>query len=159
MKLVKRKKFSRMRGTRTHGWAMKKHKGKGNRGGVGMSGTGKRADQKKTLINKLYKNKYFGKSGITSRKTQKIKKYTINLQDIEKKFPNQKEISLEKYKILGQGEINSKLIIKAGSASKSAIEKIKKLGGNIILPEKLKPSQKKGRGGSPKIEKKNHGEE
>jgi len=47
MKLKKRNKRSRIRGTRTCGWAMKKHKGSGNRGGKGMSGTGKRADQRK----------------------------------------------------------------------------------------------------------------
>ena len=51
MVVNKRKKFSRQRGGHTHGWgSKKKHRGSGNRGGKGMGGTGKRADQVKTLI-------------------------------------------------------------------------------------------------------------
>jgi len=39
----KRKKASRIRGARTCGWGFRqKHKGHGNKGGVGMAGTGKR---------------------------------------------------------------------------------------------------------------------
>ena len=91
-KTHKRKKSSRMhgRGRGTHGWGeRKKHKKSGHRGGKGMAGTGKRADQKKTLITKLYGNKYFGKQGITSKKTKKDKRNRINLDAIEK--------NLEKY--------------------------------------------------------------
>jgi len=147
MKLKKKKKSVRMRGTRLHGYAMKKHKGKGNRGGVGMSGTGKRADQKKTLVNKLYGNKYFGKMGITSKKTQKKKTFVINLEKIEKEFRKEiisgKEINFEKYKILGEGEISSKVLIRASSASKSAIQKVKKAGGDIILKKKPEKVSKK----------------
>jgi ribosomal protein L15 len=40
----------------------KKHKKAGHKGGVGMSGTGKRADQKKTLVLNLYGNKYIWKT-------------------------------------------------------------------------------------------------
>jgi len=68
MKIKKRKKSLRMHGhgMGTHGGgARKKRKGSGHRGGKGMAGTGKRADHKKTLITKLYGNKYFGKQGVT----------------------------------------------------------------------------------------------
>ena len=59
----------------THGrGARKKAKGSGHRGGIGMAGSGKRADHKKTLITKLYGNKYFGKQGLTSRKTERDKR-------------------------------------------------------------------------------------
>src|SRR3989338_9319333 len=106
MKIKKLKKNTRMRGGSTHGWgARKKHKKKVHKGGVGMAGTGKRADHKKTLINKLYGNSYFGKQGITSRKTEKKKNKVINLEDIQKKFSNQIEIELKDHKILGNGEI------------------------------------------------------
>src|SRR3990170_7630159 len=91
-KTKKRKKASRMhgRGAGTHGWgARKKHKKSGHRGGKGTAGTGKRADQKKTLVNMLYGHKYFGKQGITSRKTKRDKRKRINLQDLE--------YNLEKY--------------------------------------------------------------
>jgi len=143
IKTHKRKKVSRMHGRKmgTHGWgARKKHKKSGHRGGTGMAGTGKRGDQKITLITKLYGHEYFGKQGITSRKTKRDTRQRINLQQIEKnlekygkKTTKGWEINLEKYKILGEGEIKEKLIIKAREASESAIKKVKKAGGEIIL--------------------------
>jgi len=146
MNLKKRKKSSRMHGRKmgTHGWGSRKqHRSSGNRGGKGMSGSGKRADHKKTLITKLYGGKYFGKQGITSKGTKKDKSDRINLQLIEKniqgygkKTDKGFEINLSSYKILGTGEVKNKLIIKAREASKSAIEKVKRAGGEIILPNK-----------------------
>ena len=138
MKTKKRKKSSRMhgRGRGTHGGgARKKRKGKGHKGGKGMSGSGKRADHKKTKITKLYGHTYFGKKGITSRRTKKDKRNRINLRDIQNKY-KAGEIDLRNYKILGSGEVNDKFIIRAKEASKSAIEKIKKSGGEIILEKK-----------------------
>ena len=41
--------------------------------------------------------------------------------------------SFKKIKILGNGEINSKLEVEADFSSKSAIEKIEKMGGKISL--------------------------
>ncbi len=136
MKLKKRKKSSRFRGSHTHARGFKKKaRGSGHRGGKGMAGTGKRADQRKTLILNL-PYKYFGKDKALRRK-QKPKLKSINLQQITSNlpsFPNDKEsINLKGYKILGEGDINKKLIIKASAASKSAIEKIKKSGGEIII--------------------------
>lgn len=151
IKSKKRKKASRLRGKGqgTHGWgARKKHKKSGHRGGVGMSGSGKRADHRKTLITKLYGSGYFGKQGITSKRTQKDKRDRINLGNIEKniqslvkrgiakKISDGFEVNLKDYKILGSGEIKIKLVINAKEASKSAIEKAKKAGGEIILSEK-----------------------
>ena len=152
MKLKKRKKSSRMhgRGTGSHGWGFrKKHKKSGHRGGKGMAGTGKRADQKKSLVIKLYGNEYFGKQGITSRGTERDIRKRINLSNVEsnlntyikkgvaKKGKDGIEVNLEGYKILGDGELKNKLIIKAKEASASAIEKIKKVGGEIITPKKV----------------------
>jgi len=137
MKLKKRNKASRIKGRRTCGYSAKLHKGKGSKGGKGMSGSGKRADQKKTLVLKKYGKKYFGKQGITSRKSQKKKIKVINLSDIEKKF-KPGEINLSDYKILGEGEVKGKFIITAGSASKSAVDKIKKAGGDIMIKKLIK---------------------
>jgi len=146
MKTKKRKKASRMHGRKmgTHGTgARKKAKKTGHKGGKGMSGSGKRADHKKTLVIKLYGHGYFGKQGITSKGTQKDKTNRINLQQVEKnlkkygkKVGDKFEINLKSYKILGTGEVKNKLIIKAKEASKSAISKVKKAGGEIILPTK-----------------------
>ncbi|MBU2104267.1 MAG: uL15 family ribosomal protein, partial [Nanoarchaeota archaeon] len=142
MKLKKRKKSSRMHGRKmgTHGGgARKKRKGSGHRGGKGMSGSGKRADQKKTLVQKLYGHGYFGKQGITSKGTKRDKRDRINLLMIEvnlekygKKVGDKWEINLKSYKILGTGEVKHKLVITAKEASKSAFEKVKKAGGEII---------------------------
>jgi len=136
-------------GTYGHG-ARKMARKSGQRGGSGMAGTGKRGDQKKSLVIKLYGNKYFGKQGVTSRGTKKDKSDRINIRDIEtnlenyiksgiaKKTAKGVELNLGSYKILGAGELQGKekLIIKAKSFSKQAEEKIKKSGGEIIPAKK-----------------------
>ena len=152
-KTHKRKKSSRAhgKGMGTHGGgARKKRKGSGHRGGIGMSGSGKRADHKKTKVIKLYGHGYFGKQGITSKGTKRDIRQRINIGDIEtnlekygKKSGDKWEINLKNYKILGTGEVKSKLIIKAKEASKSAIEKVKKAEGEIVLPSKKEKAIKK----------------
>ena len=120
-------------GRGTHGGGARKNNRKsGNKGGIGMSGSGKRADHKKTLVNKKYGHNYFGKKGITSLGSKRDKRDRINVGDIQNRF-NAGELDLGKYKILGKGEVKDKFIIKAKEASKTAIEKIEKAGGKIIL--------------------------
>jgi len=146
MKLKKQKKCKRMRGKGmgTHGWgARKKHMGSGHRGGFGMAGTGKKAGQKITLVKKLYGNSYFGKQGITSKSTERKKNPVMNLAYIEsnlemlkRKF-GQKDgtLNLKDYKILGEGDIKMKLLVNALAVSKSARDKIEKVGGKVTVPE------------------------
>src|SRR3989344_2066211 len=82
MKLKKRKKSSRFRGSHTHGRGFKKKaRGSGHRGGKGMAGTGKRGDQRKTLVLNLYGNNYFGKDKTLRKKLSKKLK-EINIQQI-----------------------------------------------------------------------------
>ncbi len=153
MKTHKRKKSSRMHGRKmgTHGTGARKNKrDSGNKGGKGMSGSGKRADHKKTLITKLYGHGYFGKKGITSIGTKRDKRQRINLSTIinnlnslGKKTSKGWEISLPKAKILNSDiELKEKLIINSLDASKTAIEKVKKAGGDIILLKKNKRVKK-----------------
>ena len=147
MKVKKKKKSVGQRGRTTYGHgARKKWKKSGHKGGVGMAGTGKRADHKKTLKNKLYGNKYFGKQGITSKGTKRDKRKRINIIDIEKNLSKFSEkdgwIDLSEYKVLGDGEIKNKLKIKALSVSKNAKEKIEKAGGKIeVLSKNINPSE------------------
>ena len=121
-----------MRGSKTHGWGTKKHRGAGNRGGRGMAGSGKRADQRKPTIIKEYGlDVYFGKHGFT--RPQKITKQakTINVGDLN--F-NKEEVNLEEQgytKLLGKGKPNKKYIIHVKSFTKNAKEKIEKIGGQI----------------------------
>ncbi|HKL23463.1 MAG TPA: uL15 family ribosomal protein [Candidatus Nanoarchaeia archaeon] len=146
MKVVKRKKSSRYkgRGMGTAGTGARKNKrGSGCRGGKGMSGTGKRADHKKTLIQKMYGHKYFGKQGITRGNNKRDIRQRINIGEIQnnlerygKKGKEGYEILLKNYKILGNGEVKDKLIITCLEASKSAIEKIEKAGGKVVVKEK-----------------------
>jgi len=154
MKIKKKRKSQKYRGKKqgTHGWgARKKHKKSGHRGGKGMAGSGKRADQKKTLITKLYGHSYFGKQGITSKKTKRDKRLRINLARIEndlesfikkeiaKKTTKGIEINLKNYKILDSSKdykLKHKLVITAKEASVASIEKVKKAGGEIILGKK-----------------------
>ena len=62
---------------------------------------------------------------------------------IAKKSGDKFEINLSTYKILGDGEIKSKMLIKAKEASKSAFEKAKKAGGEIITEKKPKNQEDK----------------
>lgn len=153
MKTKKRTKNSRHRGTHTHGGgAKKKGRGKGHRGGVGLSGTGKRADQKKSRVINEMGRKYFGKQKALRRKpTQKIK--VLTLTDIQQNISsllNQKiakeikkgeyQIDTPNHKILAgkSSDIKLKLKIHSKSASKGAIEATKKAGGEIILTKQEK---------------------
>ena len=145
MTINKRKKNTRQRGHKTHGWgAKKKHRGKGHQGGAGMAGSGKRADSKKPSI---WKDKhYFGKHGFVS-KTPKVKISQVNISYIEqhiskflsndliKKENGFYSVELEKIgfnKLLGDGRVTMKFKIKTPYASKTAIEKVKEAGGEVI---------------------------
>jgi len=132
-----------MRGTNSHGGGARgKRRGSGHRGGFGMAGTGKKADHKKSLVIKKYGNKYFGKQGITSRGTLRRKLKAINLREIQinldslmKKYGKGNVLDLKNHKVLGDGELTSKLDIKANAFTKSAKQKIEKLGGKAIVKE------------------------
>lgn len=148
MPVNKRSKFSRARGQRWHGWgAKKKHRGAGNRGGRGMAGSGKRADQKKPTILKLYGNEYFGRHGFKRpfAVAKKIKAINIDkLQSNIDSYVSQKLVSKDKdfyvvdleklgfQKLLGGGSLSLKLKVSAPYFSKVAIEKVEKSGGIII---------------------------
>lgn len=128
MRVKKRTKSSRFRGSHSHGRGFKKKaRGSGHRGGFGMAGTGKRADQKKTMILNL-PEKYFGKSKTLRRGRVAPKLKEINLDQISKD-----KTDFKGFKILSRGSPFDKMKVTASAASKSAIEKVKKAGGEIIL--------------------------
>ena len=139
MKTHKRTKNTRIRGSRTAGWGFRQsHKGHGNKGGVGMAGSGKRGDHdKQRALESDKKGGYFGKKGLTSRGSVRKKSSQKNLLDIKENIFKKvgEKIDLSKYKILGFGE-GFKAEITAKSASNTAIEKMKKAGGKIILLSK-----------------------
>lgn len=146
MKFKKRRKASRYRGSQTHKRGHRKRtRGSGNRGGKGMAGTGKRGDQRKSLVINQFGGNYFGKDKALRRGNKSPRLESINIEQIEhnvdsmlksgkaKGSNGNYELNLKGYKILATGETKMKLQIKASAASKSAIEKVKKSGGDIIL--------------------------
>ena len=147
MSLNRRKKSIKFRGHHTHGYgSKKKHRGSGHQGGVGMAGTGKKADQKKPSIWK--DKKYFGRHGFVSRyktirslnifyieehfddlvKSGKIQKagdsYVLNLKDFNAA------------KLLGSGSVTRKYKISADFASETAVSKVQEKGGTVELRKK-----------------------
>ncbi len=148
MTVNRRKKVVKQRGSHTHGWgSKKKHRGAGNRGGRGMAGSGKRADQRKPSILKEYGNTYFGKKGFHNHNPRIVKAVNVSyleehLNDLLAKklikeennsyTVNLKDLGYDK--LLGSGRLTKKFIITAESASKKVVERVKKLGGEVILP-------------------------
>lgn len=145
MRIKRRKKATRFRGTHTHGRGFKKKaRGSGHRGGKGMAGTGKRGDAKKTLILNLYGGDYFGKDK-TLRRGRVIKSKEMTLRTIAekihllvkkesaKKTGDSYEINLKGYRIVGNDKLPFKAVIKADSASSGAKESVKESGGEIVF--------------------------
>lgn len=129
MAKTKTKKF---RGSMTHGRGKKAGRGAGLRGGRGNAG--------------LLKHKYmymlknmpdhFGKHGFKRPQSVVRKDKTINVGQLEEKFPGKKDIDLTQEgfdKLLGGGKISDGLKIKVKSVSQKAEEKIKEKGGEVII--------------------------
>ena len=147
MTIIKRLKNTRQRAGTTHGGgSMKKRRGAGHRGGRGAAGSGKRADTKKPSI---WKGKYFGKSGFSSKsRTPQGEIITLKtLEDVaavwaetgkaEKKgdiyFVNLKILGYQK--LLGTGRLTKKFNIVVPTASASAVARVQHAGGTIeVLP-------------------------
>jgi large subunit ribosomal protein L15 len=147
MTINKRKKHSRARGLRWHGYGRgaAHHKGAGNRGGRGRAGSGKRADQKKPSYQKVGKH-YLGSVGFTSKSMVKIT--PINIKDIQQQmdafvaqgFAEKKgesySLNLENLgynKLLGTGVVKLKMNITTEFASAGAVEKIEEAGGKVTV--------------------------
>ncbi len=140
----KRRKVVRYRGSQTHGGgAKKKRRGAGHRGGRGMAGSGKRADQKKPTILKLYGPEYFGKHGFVHHIKKNKKVINLDhLNEILKDLIKENKIKREgnKYvvnlrelgynKLLGKGSVKEELHI-IGNVSKKAKDKIESNKGSV----------------------------
>ena len=118
----------------THGRGKKGGRGAGLRGGRGNAGLLKHRWMY------LVKNMpdHFGRHGFKRPKSMTKRDKIINVGELEEKFPGKKVINLTDEgfdKLLGGGMISSSLKITVNSASEKAVEKIKKQGGEVILPE------------------------
>lgn len=135
----KKKKVTKQRGRTRHGWGgKKKHRGAGSRGGRGMAGSGKRADQRKSKILKEIGNDYYGKKGFFSRKKKGL---VLNIKDLENNIDKLTKKEGDYYifdmnkkgysKLLSVGTIKNKFKI-IGICSGKTKEKIENAGGEVI---------------------------
>jgi len=150
MVVRRKKKVRKLRGSKTHGWgSVKKHRGKGSKGGSGRAGMGKRGQQKLTMVyarGELPLGR--AKKGFKRHKSI-VKVYnTINVGDVEalikklesegklKKSKDVYEINLAEFgydKLLGCGKITIPVKITVAFASKKAIEKVENAKGSVVL--------------------------
>jgi large subunit ribosomal protein L15 len=128
-----------MRGSRTQGYGrVGQHRDSGSKGH-------RKVGRHKHLWSYVttYEPDYFGKNGFTSPKSLKRKENVINvakLDEISAKFSVEKEqgklfidlTSLGYSKLLGTGQTSKALIVNVPSCSKSAAEKIKEAGGQVL---------------------------
>jgi len=135
----KQRKTRKMRGSRTHGYGrVGQHRDAGSKGQ-------RKVGRHKHLWSYVttHEPDYFGKHGFTSPQSLKCKEKVINvakLDEISQKLSNEKEkgqthvnlTSLGYTKLLGTGKITKPLIVNVPSCSKSAAEKIKKAGGQVL---------------------------
>lgn len=117
------------------GWGrIGQHRKAGAKGGVGMSGYHKH----KWSWTVKYGQDIYGKAGF-KRPWDKRTVRVVNLDQVQQIADGLMldEVDLTKLgydKLLGRGGLKRRLIINVGSASKSAIEKIKKAGGELKTP-------------------------
>lgn len=130
-----RKKSSRMRGSKTHGWGMKKkHRGAGSRGGRGKAGMFKHKKSWRIRYDPDYLRRTKGFK-ISSEAKKEIKTITLKDLDILAKKLNKIEVDVSELgydKVISTGKITQALTIKAKKIVKKAKEKIEKAGGKAI---------------------------
>jgi large subunit ribosomal protein L15 len=135
----KLRKIRKKRGSRTQGYGrVGQHRKSGSKG---MRKAGRHKHLWSYVLR--YEPEYFGKKGFTSPKSLKQKINVINvgeLDELAEKAAQEKEgkffIDLESLgyaKLLGMGKITKPIIVKVASCSKSAVEKIKEAGGQVLM--------------------------
>jgi large subunit ribosomal protein L15 len=131
----KLRKIRKFRGSRTQGYGrIGQHRDTGSKGH-------RKVGRHKHLWSYVVTHEpdYFGKSGFTSPQSLHRQEKTINLkglQEIAQTSQQEKpQINLTEMgytKLLGTGKVTKALVIQIASYSKSAAEKIKQAGGEIM---------------------------
>ena len=131
----KLRKIRKFRGSRTVGYGrIGQHRDSGSKGH-------RKVGRHKHLWSYVttYEPDYFGKNGFTSPQSLHRHENTINLKKLEEiAQTNQQEnpqinlTALGYTKLLGSGKVTKPLTVQVSSYSKSAAEKIKKAGGEIV---------------------------
>ena len=132
-----RKKNTRLRGSHTHGWGMrKKHRGAGSRGGKGQAGYLK---HKKSWMIKNDPT-HFGRVGFKMPDAGRFEVKAISLRDLDvlARRNGKKEIDVSEFgyaKVLSSGHLTQPLTVKADFVVERARAKIEKAGGKVITKE------------------------
>jgi len=134
----KLRKIRKTRGSRTQGYGrIGQHRKTGSKGY-------RKAGRHKHLWSYVttYAKDSFGKHGFTSPQSLRRNESVINVSKLEElasklSAQNEEQItidltSLGYAKLLGSGKIDKALTVKVSSCSKSAAEKIKKAGGQVL---------------------------
>ena len=143
MVVRKERKSRKYRGYRYHGWGRKgQHR---DRGSQGSRAIGMHKEKWSWLVK--YGEGWYGKHGFKNP-TSKVKN-SINLRRLQILLDNgtikpviengKNVIDLEQYgyeKLLSGGSLSQPLVIKVRYATEKAIEKVKQVGGEIILTSK-----------------------
>ena len=138
----KKKRVGRGSGSGFGGTAGRGNKGQKSRSGVSIKGfEGGQMPLYRRLPKRGFKN-YFSKKIQPINFNQIIniiKKYSLKPNEIKENYFFENKIlnkSKGSLKLLNIGELTSAINIEVSFASKKAIEKVKKLGGSIILTKK-----------------------
>ena len=131
----KLRKIRKFRGSRTQGYGrIGQHRDSGSKGH-------RKVGRHKHLWSWVVTHEpdYFGKNGFTSPQSLHRQENAINLKKLEEivqtsqgEKPQINLTALGYTKLLGTGKVTKPLIIQVSSYSKSAAEKIKKAGGEIV---------------------------
>jgi large subunit ribosomal protein L15 len=142
MKMPQRfRKIRKLRGSRSHGWGVRQHKGKGSHGGFGKA----QGHKGKWTYTVKYEPTHYGKHGFQSHTN--IKPITINVGELDVltnrllaeghavKEDTLCVIDLDKLgigKLLGSGSVKHRLKVKVRAHSQLAAKKIEAAQGMIL---------------------------
>jgi large subunit ribosomal protein L15 len=129
----KERKTRKMRGSRTHGYGrIGQHRDAGSKGQ-------RKVGRHKHLWSYVvaHEPEYFGKKGFTSRQSLMRREKPINIAQLgelplEDDATQVNLTSMGYTKLLGTGKITKPLTITVAACSKTAAEKVKKAGGNVV---------------------------
>ena len=129
----KLRKIRKFRGSRTVGYGrIGQHRDAGSKGN-------RKVGRHKHLWSKIVTTQpdYFGKHGFTSPQSLHRKEKTINLHQLDQlaQTPNINLTELGYTKLLGTGKLTKPLTIQINAYSKSAQEKVKQAGGEIVTSQ------------------------
>ena len=149
-KKILKKRIGRGIGSGTGKTSGRGHKGQKSRSGVSLKGfEGGQMPLYRRLPKRGFRNifkKHFNSINLIQIQNLIDKKKILSKEEITEELLLKKKIIKKKLsgiKILGKGDIKSKIIIQAQKASKNAVKKIEKIGGKINIVKAINNNKKK----------------